>query len=111
MRICPRCGQPGKLINERKGKRTYIYIYHYDKSTKKTIKCYIGPLLKYKYVEQFHNLNLDNIRDTNYLTIAWKSLLKYVKQNSSKDDKREIVRELMEFRRKIDKLIDDVWKG
>ncbi|MEM4620462.1 MAG: hypothetical protein QW607_09650 [Desulfurococcaceae archaeon] len=108
MQICPRCGLPGKRRSESRGKRRYIYFIHYDKETKRTIKHYVGPLLKYKYVEQFHGIDLDNIIDTNYLKTAWNSLVKYVRQNNSRD-KRELIRELVEFKRKIDKLIDEIW--
>jgi len=35
--ICPKCGRPGRLIRNRKGKRAYVLVLHGRQ------KCYLGP--------------------------------------------------------------------
>ena len=64
--ICPKCGQPGRLVKEvrkwetKKGviEKTYYRVYHgYDRKTKRKHYCWLGPD-EYDYVTKTHPMRL-----------------------------------------------------
>lgn len=84
---CPKCGRPGSRYLRREGERVYVYFSHYDPETGKRRKCYVGPYGGYKYVENQHTLGLSNLEDTDYYSIATKSLKKYIEKMLKEGEK------------------------
>lgn len=52
--ICPRCGEPGTLYVQRKGKRKYLYVVHYEAGNRRS--CYLGPEDGYVYFSKINDV-------------------------------------------------------
>ncbi|MEM4593378.1 MAG: hypothetical protein QW196_08270 [Sulfolobales archaeon] len=100
--VCPRCGNPGKLIAKQTPHNVYYYVYH---SRKKM--CYIGPQA-YIYTTRLHDFELrgahDSRRYVDYLNEIVDVLTEMLRDESRRD-RDEILRALEGALKKIERAL------
>jgi len=111
--VCPRCGQPGWLEVQKRGKnrKEYYYFYHYEPVdyggvtnpyAVKLTACYLGPKEKYDYVSwaQPHELKPyhEQHKEVEYLL----ALAHRIKDFARSFDAEELIEDLTSPADKID---------
>lgn len=100
--VCPRCGNPGKLIAKSAKSNTYYYVYH-----SRSKQCYVGPQA-YIYTSRLHDFELRGAHDTKRYVDYLEELIDVLTEmlrDESRRDRDEIIRALERALKKIERAL------